>query len=84
MHIKERLKLACVGVYLAAVGVNLTCAGPLAAVYLAHVEPPASTFACAYLTHLGVNLAREDVNLAPTPVYFTHVALKRLCFEHVL
>jgi hypothetical protein len=55
----------------------LICAGPLAAVYLAHVEPPASTLARAYLTRLGINLA-------PTPVYFTHVALKRLRFEHVL
>ena len=67
------------------------CAGPLAAVYLAHVEPPASTFAHAYLTRVGVKLACEDVNLtrtgvnlAPVPVYFTHVALKRLCFDHVL
>ena len=34
----------------------MTCAGPIADVYLAHVEPPASTFAHAYLMSVGVQL----------------------------
>ena len=72
---------------------DLTCAGPLAAIYLAHVGPPASTFARAYWTRIGVNLAHDDVNLtrecinlAPAPAYFTSVALKRFgagcCSSH--
>jgi hypothetical protein len=51
---KDHVKLACVGVYLAAVGVNLTCAGPLAGVCSVHVEFSARNIWLKTLTLLDV------------------------------